>query len=393
MIRGLGGDLRWLLSLAAVSTVTQAIRPTASYRTLELGGNAATVGAVAAAFALLSVVTAIPLGVGIDRFGARRFLVGGVGLLLGSALLCAAASNVAVLGVAQGLVGLGQVSFVLAVQSIIANRRDKDAGFAMITVFGGTGQLLGPLIAGFLVGAHIVGGLPGTVSTFLISAAVAVFGLLLALSGTRNLDVRPPAPAAGRRLRDMRRTEGLGQALLISIVMSTAVEMMVVYLPVLGAARGISPAVIGSVLGIRAISALASRLALARIVGRIGRNGVLLVSLTGSGLAMLAIATSPWVWLIYLSGVLVGFGLGVGAPLTMAMVAATSPPGTRAAAMALRATGDRIGLIALAVTLGALASVLGAGVVFLAVGGSLLGSTWWVRRSHLGDEVDPTDSL
>jgi MFS family permease len=216
---------------------------------------------------------------------------------------------------------------------------------------------------------------------------------LLALSGTRNLDVRPPAPAAGRRLRDMRRTEGLGQALLISIVMSTAVEMMVVYLPVLGAARGISPAVIGSVLGIRAISALASRLALARIVGRIGRNGVLLVSLTGSGLAMLAIATSPWVWLIYLSGVLVGFGLGVGAPLTMAMVAATAPPGTRAAAMALRATGDRIGLIALAVTLGALASVLGAGVVFLAVGGSLLGSTWWVRRSHLGDEVDPTDSL
>lgn len=372
-----------------MSTATQAIRPAASYRTLELGGSVATVGAVAAAFAFLSVFTAIPLGVAIDRFGARRFLIGGVGLLAISGVLSAAASSVVALGVAQGLVGLGQVSFVLAAQSIIANRRQKDEGFAMVTIFGGTGQLLGPLLAGFLVSAHVVGDLPGTVATFLISALIAVFGIWLSVSGTSRLALSPPMQGrpALDALRGLSRAPGLRHALLTSIVMSTAIEMMVTYLPVLGATRGISPAIIGAVLAVRAVAGLASRVVMTRMMAAMGRNGLLIASLIGAGLAMLGIATASSVWLLFVLGIVVGFGLGVGAPLTMTIVASKAPKGTRAAAMAFRVTGDRIGLIVLAVILGALASALGAGTVFVAVGGSLLGSAGWVRGSPSAFEI------
>jgi MFS family permease len=124
-----------------------------------------------------------------------------------------------------------------------------------------------------------------------------------------------------------------------------------------------------------------------RMMARIGRNGLLIASLAGSGLSMLGIAATSSLWLLFLLGVVVGFGLGIGAPLTMTLVASKAPRGTRAAAMAVRVTGDRIGLIVLAVILGALASALGAGTVFVAVGGSLLGSAGWVRSDPAAFEI------
>jgi MFS family permease len=371
-----------MLALAGVSTATQAIRPTASYRTLELGGTAAAVGAVAAAFALLSVFAAIPFGVAIDRMGARRFLVGGVSLLAISAFLCAAADSVLALGIAQGLVGLGQVAFVLAVQSIVANRPEKDRGFALITVFGGTGQLIGPLLAGTLVSAQLIGdAVPGTTFAFLVSGGLALIAVVLGAVGTRHLDMAEPSvdQLPMNALRGLARSYGLGHALLTSIVMSTSIEMMVTYLPVVGSARGISPAIVGAVLAVRGVAGLASRLVMTRMMARMGRIGLLIASLIVSGISMLGIATTSSVWLLFVLGIAVGFGLGVGAPLTMTLVASKAPRGTRAAAMAFRVTGDRVGLLILAVILGGLAAALGAGTVFVVVGGSLLGSAGWVR--------------
>jgi MFS family permease len=383
-------DLGWLLALIMVSTCTQAVRPAASYRALELGGSAAAVGAVAAAFALLSVFAAIPIGLAIDRLGPKRFLVGGVGLLASSSLLCAASDSIVGLGIAQGLVGLGQVSFVLAIQSIVANRTDKDAGFARITVAGGSGQLAGPMLAGLLVGSTVVGAsLTGATKTFLVGAALAAIGVVLAMAASRTLpDSTPEHPMIVRSsLRAIAGSSGLGQALFTSIVTSTSIEMMVTYLPVLGTARGISPAVIGTVLAIRAVSGLASRVVMTRMLARLGRRGLLIASLVAAGAAMLGIAFSHSIWLLVVLSVVVGFGLAVGAPLTMTLVAARVPRGTRAAAMAVRITGDRVGLLTLAVLLGGLASVFGAGTVFVAVSATLLGSAGWVRSTGTGFEV------
>jgi MFS family permease len=377
-------DLRWLLALVATSTCTQAVRPTASYRALELGGSAAAVGAVAASYAILSVFLAVPLGMWIDRHGARRFMVAGAAVLGASAVLSALSTSIATLAVAQGLVGLGQVSFILSMQSIIANRAGKDEGFARLTLAGGTGQLVGPLLAGWLVGLGLVAfGLSGTTVAFLTGGGLAFVGLFLAVTGTRQMELKGSESVTRptETLRAIAGSSGLGQALITSIVMTTSIEMMVTYLPVLGTSRGIAPAVIGAVLGVRAVSGLASRVVMTRMLIRFGRSGLLAGALVLAGLAMLGIALSTNIWLLYLLAIIVGFGLGIGAPMTMAIVARKAPEGSRAAAMGVRITGDRTGLLVLALILGGLASVLGAGTVFVAVSSTLLASAEWLRRS------------
>ena len=65
-------------------TAIAGIRPTTSYRALDLGADAFQVGLVQAAFSLLPALTAVALGRWIDRHGAGRpytaalFMLGGL---------------------------------------------------------------------------------------------------------------------------------------------------------------------------------------------------------------------------------------------------------------------------------------------------------------------------
>jgi MFS family permease len=61
--------------------------------------------------------------------------------------------------------------------------------------------------------------------------------------------------------------------------------------------------------------------------------------------------------------VVVGIGLGVGQPLTMSWLAASTPPGLRGRAMSLRLTGNRLGQVAVPSVAGLLAAGAGAGGV------------------------------
>lgn len=377
-------DLLWLIAIAATSTCVQAARPTASYRTLELGGAATAVGIVAASYALPSILAALPIGLGIDRIGARQTLIGGGTLLIIGSLLCALAPDAKTLAFAQGALGLGQISIVLSVQSFVANRPSPDEGFARLTLAGGAGQLFGPLMAGWLVSLGITeSGASGSVIAFVVSSCMAVIALVLFVMGTRHLDLKPgvTAPPLRDTWRILVKTPGLGKALSISATMTSSVEMMVVYLPVLAAGRQISPATVGAVLAVRALSGLGSRVVLVRIMRWLGRIRLLTAALVMAGLAMAGLAASSQVVVWYLLAVVIGFGLGLGAPMTMAIVALSARAGTRASAMAVRITGDRTGTAVLAIALGGLSTALGAGIVFVFTAAALLGGAAWMRVS------------
>src|SRR5690606_19728381 len=76
----------------------------------------------------------------------------------------------------------------------------------------------------------------------------------------------------------MVRIPGMGQALVTSIAVLTAVDLLIAYLPVLGEERGISPGFIGLVLSVHALTGVASRLVAARLIGRFGRRLTLVVN-------------------------------------------------------------------------------------------------------------------
>jgi MFS family permease len=382
--RDRSSDLGRLLVLFVASTSLQAVRPTASYRTLELGGTAVAVGLVTASYAALSAIAAVPSGRIIDRFGPRPFLLGGLAVLAGGNALSAVAPTVLALAGAQALLGVGQISIILAIQTITANCANPDRGFARFTVAASLGGTLGPLVAGSLMGLGLHGALEGrgTALVFAASALLALLGLALATWGV----AKGPA-VSGKRATGVRavsivtimRRSGMPQALTTSVVVATAVDLLTAYLPVVGEAHAIPPSTIGILLSLRAVSGLLSRLTMTTMLRRLGRQRLLLGAMLTSGIAMLGIALIDLVWLLGGLMVVVGFSLGLGAPITMAWVALLTPESERGTAMAVRLTGNRIGEVILPVLAGSLASTLSPSAVFVFVTGTLLGGAAWAR--------------
>src|SRR5215210_2661065 len=144
-----------LLAMAAGQAAVYVVRPTTSYRLLSLGYDAGDVGLVAAAYALLPLLVAIPLGRYSDRRHAGSLIAAGCAFEAGACLLLAAADSAATLGVASTVLGLGHLAVALGVQDVIARESDPeshDKHFGLLTAGVSLGQLVGPLIAGLVLG-------------------------------------------------------------------------------------------------------------------------------------------------------------------------------------------------------------------------------------------------
>lgn len=353
---------------------------------LELGGSVAIVGVIAASYAILSAIAAVPLGRNIDRLGPKRFFLAGVVVAGASMLLSAFGRSIVLLILAQMLLGLGQIAAAIAFQTITANRSEtnREQGFARLAAAASIGQLIGPALAGILIGSGMESGAAfRTTTAFVAAAAIAVLaavvgmfmGLPAELSATRPASGDPAAPT---KMLAIVRLPGMSRALLASVAVLTSLDLMIAYLPVIGENRGIPPAVIGALLSLRAMASLASRLSLTRVLDRFGRRPTLVASMAVSGLAMSTIAVTGSPVLIGAALIVSGYGLGVGSPLTMAWVSSGVPATDRGAALALRMTGNRVGQVAIPLGVGAVAALAGPGIVFGTIAVTLLLASRWV---------------
>ncbi|MCI0679260.1 MAG: MFS transporter, partial [Actinobacteria bacterium] len=133
---------------AVALLAVQGVRPAVSYRALELGASAASLGLIAASFSVLAVVLAIPLGGGIDPHRERWYMIGGSALIAVSSALLPVITSVVGLAVDQAMLGLGYLLVVLAGQTSVARifpPGQRQRAYGLFTVAGGIGALLGPL--------------------------------------------------------------------------------------------------------------------------------------------------------------------------------------------------------------------------------------------------------
>ncbi|HEY6030541.1 MAG TPA: hypothetical protein VIU44_08260, partial [Gaiellaceae bacterium] len=142
---------RLLFAVLAMATAQAAVyvaRPMTSYRLLGLGAGARDVGLVTAAFALIPLFLAIPLGRRADRqisprrageaatslsgrlrrayAGGGSLIAGGCGIELIACLLLAGARSPLSLGAASAVLGLGHLGVALGAQAVIARESDDD---------------------------------------------------------------------------------------------------------------------------------------------------------------------------------------------------------------------------------------------------------------------------
>ncbi|GAA2258476.1 MFS transporter [Streptomyces amakusaensis] len=368
----------FLLQLAAYI-----IRPTSAYRAIELGVDPSMVGLIAASFALLPLVVAVAIGRWNDRGHVGPSLVIGGVLMAGAGLgIQLWSKGLTSLLIWNAVVGLGHLLAVVGQQTLVAQlgRERLDSAFGTYTFAASLGQAAAPLALAAVGGSAV---LPDTRLLFAIYTGTCVVLLavtpLLSYAGKadRGPGTDQSLRSALRVPRPTRRT--MTGAMLLSMLVLAAIDLIQVYLPALGVEREIPSATIGVLLAVRAAATMASRLGLARLTARVGRTRLAHLSTIVAGAAVGALAApAP----VVVSGALLavaGFALGIGQPLSMTIVTTAAPPGTTSTWLALRLSGNRVGQSLVPAALSAFTAGIGTGGIFVITGIGLLGTAATAR--------------
>ena len=398
------GDRRWLLRLVISFAFAQGAvcmaRPAVSYHALELGAGASAVGVITAAFALLPLAVAVPLGRRTDRGRCGPLLPVGLALIAAGCALSGTAPSLVVLGAWSALLGLGHLVFVIGAQSLVARQsgpHEHDRNFSHFTIGGSMGQLVGPVLSGWLVGGAGPRGVSehGSAVALFASGALSfcAYATLWRIEAPRTAQsaqsaradravdgsstASPSMTAEGSAVPVVRilRARGVPAGIFTSLAVLSTTDVLTAYLPVVGEERGIAPGMVGVLLSLRAAASVLSRIALPPMTAWLGRQMLLVVSCVVAGLVCALLAVPLPVWALALALVVLGFGLGVGQPLTMSTVVQAAPERARSTALALRLTGNRLGQVGAPAGAGLLAGAAGAAAPFVLLGALLLGAS------------------
>ncbi|MEX2328213.1 MAG: MFS transporter [Nitriliruptoraceae bacterium] len=384
--------VRICLWMALMTTGLFAVRPMVSYRAIELQATTAQIGFIAAAFGLVSLFIAIPVGRWVDRVGPVPFLVFGSVVMAGSGFWLITADSLWILFASQALLGSGQICGMIGVQVLVANSGapgERDALFGMFAVAGSVGQIIGPALGGWV--ASMAGG--SVQRAFLVSALVMVVLVLTALTYLRwpapersRADPNPSRPEAIlRAIGSIMRIRSMPQAMLSGMTVLAVIDLLVAYLPVYGEANGLSVATVGVLLAVRAATSTLSRLAMVVLIRRFGRRHVFIGSLLLPAVAMFALPVLPHVPILMVLMALAGFGLGLGQPMSASWVAGAAPVPLRGTAMGVRLTGNRAGQALIPILAGGIGGVAGISAIFLALGVMLSASAAAIVTTEFAD--------
>ncbi|MFX1760057.1 MFS transporter [Rhodococcus sp. As11] len=363
----------WLLylclSTALLHAAFQSIRVLVSYRILALGGDAATIGAVTALYALVPLVAAVLMGRAVDRGHATAVLRSGIVVTTVGAGSIALSSGLIVLALGNIVLGLGQLLVTVSGQafvSILSPPGELDRGFAGITLGVSVGQAVGVPVAGAIAATSDDGnGSVETTGALLVMTVVSLLALPLVLG------LREP-PGSGRTAEDgapqsilsMLATKGMKPAMLSSLVVLASVDLVVAYLPLLGEQFGFGVLLVTILLTARTVASIVARALLPWALRHIPRTWLLVSATAGTVVPVALIPLVPNPWVIGALLAVCGMFWGVGQPLTMTWVVGLVAPSDRASALAMRLTGNRLGQVAVPLAAGAVAGIAGVASVF-----------------------------
>jgi MFS family permease len=377
-----------------------------AYRALDLGASPAEVGVIAASFAILAVIVALPAGAWADRVGGEIVAVLGTVLMAISAVGLAVVDSLLLLGVAYMCAGLAQTVTLIAQQAIVGNtggRAGRDERYGVYASAASLGQLVGPTLAGALAGGAMLGtagsqgGSNNEAPVFVLAAICCAVATGIGFPAARRSrasgrpsGATPPAPVLSAAASVVRRP-GMLRALVVSTMTVASIDMLIAYLPVYGEENALPVELVGFLLSLRAGSTLVSRVLLRQGLRRLGRRVLLAIGLC---VACVSIGLVPLTARAdILVGLMVAFGLGIGVsqPITVGWVADSSPRHERATAISIRLTANRLSLLTVPLLMGSIAGAAGVGMIFvalaalLAVGAGTAGTSTFASANRTAD--------
>jgi len=365
-------------------TTANLVRPVTSYKLILLGWGETEIGLATAAYALLPLFVALPFGRLQARLRSpRNFVALGVLILAAGAAYLAVTNSVVHLMVASAVLGVGHLMFTIGGQSMVARRSkatQMDANFGWFTASFSVGQMLGPLLSGFILGGSSLaqaqaGGadlsfsinLALWVGAITSCIAVPVLYLLRATQPaptTATQDLVTVKPGTKPSAINILRLPGIASHMLAALALLAILDILVAFMPLVGESVGVSPMIIGALLATRGATSVLSRIFIRPLSAHYSRNTLVLVALIVSaaviamvpamlGLGTVGIATA------FIGMTIGGFTLGVGQPMTMTMISQAVPRSWRGTALALRLMGNRIGQVVLPIAASVVAGPIG----------------------------------
>jgi predicted MFS family arabinose efflux permease len=375
-LRGSDVDYRLLIPLLAstllVQMVTSLVRVTISYRAVELHLSLVFLGFIAATFAIFPILIAVRVGRFIDRGHDARTAWVGSAIFLLAVTGFAFWSSPAGLLVFSTVMGIGHIMLMASQQMVCvraAGPRSLESAFGNFMVANSIGQGLGPYVVGFVGGNSPV---PPTEPLFIVGAASAALALVAALliRPSRNA-AKPVADEDVVPVRQILRIPGLLEVIVAGVVLVSASDVVVVYVPLLGAERHIDVHAIGLLLTVRAAASMMARLFYARMVMSFGRWPLMVAGSLACASAYAIIAMPLPLWAMHCAIALMGFSFGLASTLSITIIVGLTTEGARGTTNSLRIMSNRLGQFVMPFGAGLVAAATGVAGLFLALAAAI----------------------
>lgn len=359
----------FLIHAFVAQCVTVLTRIDTSYRAIELDIPIAWFGIINSGYALLPIFLAVSIGRYIDRGNDVRII------WIGSAV--ALVSNIGFWGWGTSGInllaftvigGVGHLCLMAGHQALTlraAGPASREGIIGTYMVILSIGQMLAPIYIAWTAGSAKI---PPTQLLFSVALGLAIFafalGFLLRPAPPMTREARAAKPVP---IMELVRTKGLIVVIISSVVTVTAFDLLVIYLPLLGAEKHIPAATIGWLFTVRALASIAARLVYPALIRLFGRTNLSLITLGLASAGFVLTGISSSIPMLFFAAIVMGVGLGISVTLAMSNVVELSPPGARGTALSLRLTGNRIGQF-LIPSLGSLvAAIAGVGGIFMII--------------------------
>nr|WP_255413285.1 MFS transporter [Mycobacterium sp. 3519A] len=344
-------------------------RPVSTYRLLALGADGATVGVTAACFAVPPIVLAVGLGRWTERHHPAVML--GLGLAIGaaSAFALVVAEQIWAIALATTTLGIGHTSATIGGQSIMAQADSTIARigrFGTLTTVSALGQIIGPVLGGVIIGHTEQPSVSSTSSALLVAAWAFVAGLPAAAIALKTR-IQPSTVREGKaeRVWGLLRRKGMTAALMTSFSAKSGVDLLLVYVPLLGVAVGLTSSQVGILLGISSSGALLARAATPLFVRRIPNVRLTVVATAVAACCLLVLAISGNLAPMMIAMSVLGFALGLSQTTTMDWVVNLVDDTSRGSALGLRVATNRVGQAFILAVAGAISGVWGVEAAFV----------------------------
>lgn len=328
---------------------SSAIIPVVPLVGLRLGLDVTQVALVATIAGVLAVVGPIPTGRVMSRIGERNgLIVGGaiacvalVGCLLAVGTLADRTPDQGPNGATALFVGslwllaLGDLTWDLGRQTYLAEQVPHHLRARAMTLFGGTmriGRLVGPLLGALTL---TFAGVGSVFVIHLVAALLCIVGVLAfitpAATGEAHADgtvpTSPALLASPTRRQILRPILLVGVSVLILMAGRTNRDLL---LPLLSSEFGHSAQLLSIVFAVTAAVEIALVVPAGIIMDRFGRLAVLLPCLLGMGVAFLMAPLAVSVGGLFVIGIVLSLGNGLGSGINKTLSADLTPSKDRA---------------------------------------------------------------